>query len=297
LKARVSLLIDGIVITLSSHFTMSAPIQMMWVEGPLSALERLSMQSFLRCGHPVHLYVYHQVSGIPDGVTVLDGRSILPESRICRYGPAAGKGAGSLALFANLFRVVLLDQRGGIWSDCDMVCLKPLDDVMRADYVFATEYRDPTRGIVMANNCFMKAPAGSPFTAACASITLSADMDNMPWGQLGPTMVTALVREHVLERFLAPPWMFSPLGFWEFRRLVDDTPLALNEATFTMHCFNEMWRRNGLDKNARYGARSPYEWLKAKFGTAAEAVPQASDDAASEHRNANGTPGLGSRKE
>ena len=86
---------------------MLAPIQMLWVEGPLSALERLSMASFIRCGHPVQLYVYGQVSAVPEGVTVLDGRSILPEERICRYGPAAGPGEGSLALFANLFRYAL----------------------------------------------------------------------------------------------------------------------------------------------------------------------------------------------
>ena len=63
---------------------MSLPIQMLWVEGPLSPLERLSMQSYLRCGHPVHLYVYRDVTGIPAGVTIVDGRSVLPEDRICR---------------------------------------------------------------------------------------------------------------------------------------------------------------------------------------------------------------------
>ena len=52
------------------------------------------MASFMQCGHPVHLYVYGQVDGVPQGVTVLDGRAILPEERICRYGPAAGPGAG-----------------------------------------------------------------------------------------------------------------------------------------------------------------------------------------------------------
>ena len=249
---------------------MDASIQMLWVEGPLSPVERLSMASFMRCGHPVHLYVYGQVFDVPEGVTVLDGRSILPEERICRYGPAAGPGAGSLALFANVFRYALLARHGGIWSDCDMVCLKPLGDAIAADYVIATEYRDRGRQIALANNCLLKAPARSPFIAECNAIAMSADMEKSGWGELGPAMMTVMVRKHELERFLAPPWRFSPLGWWEFRRLVEDTTRQWPDATLTLHCFNEMWRRTGLDKNARYGAQSAFERLKAQYLTSPE---------------------------
>lgn len=248
---------------------MSAPIQMLWVEGPLSALERLSMASFVRCGHPVHLYVYGNVTGIPEGVTVLDGRSILPEDRICRYGPAAGPGAGSLALFANLFRYALLDRLGGVWSDCDMVCLKPLGDAIAADYVIATEYRDRRRQVALANNCLLKAPAGSSFIAECNATAMQADVEKAGWGELGPAMMTVLVRKHAIERFLAPPWRFSPLGWWEFSRLVDDVAMQWPDASLTLHCFNEMWRRARLDKYARYGAHSPFEVLKTQLLTEA----------------------------
>ncbi len=223
------------------------------------------MASFMRHGHPVHLYVYGQVSGVPEGVNVLDGRAILPEDRICRYGPAAGPGAGSLALFANLFRYALLHRHGGIWSDCDVVCLKPLDSAFAADYMITTEYEDPTRQVALANACLFKAPAGSPFITECNAIATSADTTKSGWGELGPRMVTVMVRKHALERFLAPPWRFSPLGWWECGRLLDDAVLKWPDATLAMHCFNEMWRRAGLDKNARYGARSPFELLKAQY--------------------------------
>jgi hypothetical protein len=256
---------------------MPAPIQMLWVEGPLSPLERLSIASFMQCGHPVHLYVYGQVDGVPEGVTVLDGRSILPEGRICRYGPAAGPGAGSLALFANLFRYALLDRQGGVWSDCDIVCLKPLEDAVAADYVIATEYRDNTRQVALANNCLLKVPARSPFIAECNAIAMSVDVEKSRWGELGPRMVTALVGKHALERFLAPPWRFSPLGWWEFRRLVEDTALQWPDVTLALHSFNEMWRRAGLDKHARYGAQSPFEQLKAQYLTGSEEAGRRGD--------------------
>ena len=251
---------------------MVMPIQMLWVEGPLSSLERLSMASFMRWGHAVHLYIYGQVDNVPEGVTVLDGRLILPEERICRYGPAAGPGEGSLALFANIFRYALLERHGGIWSDCDVVCLKPLDDVIAADYVIATEYRDRGKQALLANNCLLKVPVGSPFIAECNAIAMKADTRKTVWGELGPFMLTAMVRKHGLERVVAPPWRFSPLAWWEASRLVEDAVVQWPDATLAVHCYNEIWRRAGLDKNARYGEHSPYELLKAKYLIGAENV-------------------------
>jgi Glycosyltransferase sugar-binding region containing DXD motif len=246
---------------------MATPIQMMWVEGRLSPLERVAMSSFVRCGHPVHLYVYGNVDAVPEGVTIVDGRSILPEERICRYGSAAGAGEGSLALFANLFRYALLARNGGVWSDCDMICLKPLEDVIAADYLIATEYRGSKKQIVFANNCLLKAPAGSPFITECNAIAMSADLEKSGWGELGPSLLTMMVRKHGLERLIAPPWQFCPLGWWEFPRLLEDTELHWPDDALAVHCFNEMWRRAGVDKNARYGAHSPFEMLKAQYLT------------------------------
>jgi hypothetical protein len=78
-------------------------------------------------------------------------------------------------------------------------------------------------------------------------------------------MLTVMVRKHALERFLAPPWRFSPLGWWEFRRVIEDAAMKWPDGTLSLHCFNEMWRRSGLDKNARYAAHSPFERFKARY--------------------------------
>jgi hypothetical protein len=146
-----------------------------------------------------------------------------------------------------------------------MVCLKPLDTTLAADYLIATEYRDATRQIALANNCLLKVPAQSPFIAECNAIATSVDLEKCGWGELGPKMITAMVGKHELQRFLAPPWAFSPLGWWEFRRLVENTPLRWPDVTLALHSFNEMWRRSGVDKHARYGAQSPFERLKARY--------------------------------
>ena len=45
-------------------------------------MERLSISSFLKNGHPFHLYVYEAVKGIPEGVTIKDASDVLPTDKI-----------------------------------------------------------------------------------------------------------------------------------------------------------------------------------------------------------------------
>ena len=55
-------------------------IQGLWVGPKLSAMERMSISSFLQNGHDYHLYVYEEVKEIPPGTIVRDGNEILPAS-------------------------------------------------------------------------------------------------------------------------------------------------------------------------------------------------------------------------
>ena len=52
-------------------------IQTLWIGGELSVLEQLSLASFLKNGHGVHLYTYDGVTGAPAGTEIRDGREIL----------------------------------------------------------------------------------------------------------------------------------------------------------------------------------------------------------------------------
>ncbi|HEV7715772.1 MAG TPA: glycosyltransferase, partial [Steroidobacteraceae bacterium] len=97
-------------------------IQMFWHGAPLSRMERLAIVSFQQNGHPVDLYTYDELSGVPPGVQLRDAEQILPRSALFRH-----RRTQSLALFADWFRYRLLFERGGIWADVDVVCLKPFD--------------------------------------------------------------------------------------------------------------------------------------------------------------------------
>ena len=97
-------------------------IQMFWYGAPLSRLERLSVASFLANGHAVDLYAYDDIGAVPHGARMLDAARILPRDALFRH-----RRTGSVGLFSDWFRYRLLFERGGIWADCDMVCLQPLD--------------------------------------------------------------------------------------------------------------------------------------------------------------------------
>ena len=47
-----------------------APIQGLWVGRRLSAMERISIASFIREGHEYHLYTYGPVECVPPGAKV-----------------------------------------------------------------------------------------------------------------------------------------------------------------------------------------------------------------------------------
>lgn len=105
------------------------PISTFW-HGPMSDMEILCLKSWSGHGHPVHLYSYQDLSGLPIGVEVMDARDIVPEDEFFVYdGPTpktATKTAFEMMPFADLFRFRLLRMNGGLWLDLDIILIKPI---------------------------------------------------------------------------------------------------------------------------------------------------------------------------
>jgi mannosyltransferase OCH1-like enzyme len=235
---------------------MNRIIQGLWIGSALSVMERMSINSFLSNGHDYHLYTYGEVEGIPAGAVVKDGREILPDSAIFRYTEF-----DSYAGFANFFRYKLLLEKGGWWVDTDVVCLRPFD--FPEDYVFSTEMND---GVEMVTNGIIKAPAGSAAIEFAWRTCEGKKTDQLRWGETGPKLASEAVREFSLERYVKPHDVFCPLGYLDWRRVL--TPHEVPEfsaSTRAVHLWNEMWRRDGLDKNGRFDAGCLYERLKRKY--------------------------------
>lgn len=247
---------------------MIEPIQSLWIGRQLSAMERLSISSFLTNGHQYHLYVYEEIESAPQGTVLKAADRILPESMIFQY-----KKHPSHAGFSNFFRYKLLLQKGGWWVDTDVVCLQPFD--FEDPYVFASERVDhrsvPTTAVI-------KAPPGSEIMAfnwhLCRACPAPSDV---VWGEHGPKLMAKAIAKFGLQALMKEADVFCPLAYDEWETLLLPGDLAaFRERSYGIHLWNEMWRRGGRDKNASYEPDCLYERLKAVFQT--QALSSVSDE-------------------
>jgi glycosyl transferase-like sugar-binding protein len=244
------------------------PVHMLWIGPRLSALERLSIASFLANGHEVRLYTYGDVEGIPPGTQHHDGREIVPAAQVFTY--PSGFGKGSYAGFSNLFRYKLLLDHGGIWCDCDVVCLQPFD--FASEYVIARERLSPNLANAdkteKLNPCVLKAPPNSRVMLECYSVAMESNKGELEWGDIGPDLVTKRFAQHGLDRHALPANAICPVDWWHAQRLVKGSFEEIPGA-YAVHFWNEVWRFQRMDKDAVYPADSIYETLKRRYGVGA----------------------------
>lgn len=107
----------------------------LWL-GKITHLEELTLRSFSKYAE-FHLWTYDEFDISIKNVIVRNGREILPDKDIFVY-PAKMDlpfGGGTYVGFSEIFRYKVLYDKGGWWSDMDITCLKPLEDI-KSEYFF-----------------------------------------------------------------------------------------------------------------------------------------------------------------
>jgi Glycosyltransferase sugar-binding region containing DXD motif/Alpha 1,4-glycosyltransferase conserved region len=232
-------------------------IQSLWIGRKLSAMERLSIASFLANGHEYHLYVYDEIENAPQGTVLKAADQIVPESMIFQY-----KNHPSHAGFSNFFRYKLLLSKGGWWADTDVVCLKPF--AFEDPYVFASER---VGGQQVPTTAVLKTPPGSEIMEFNWGVCRSCpDPSDVVWGEHGPKLMLKAIAKFKLQPFIKDAHVFCPLAYDESEKLFSsEDARSVDEHTHGIHLWNEMWRRSGRDKDASYAPDCLYERLKATF--------------------------------
>jgi hypothetical protein len=114
-------------------------VNALWLgQKTLGTLELMTIHSFTSYGAEFHLWHYEPLNAEwPKGLVLRDGNEILPKEKIFRYphNMILGFGHGSYVGFSEIFRYKVLYEKGGWWSDMDVTCLKPLDEITD-DYWF-----------------------------------------------------------------------------------------------------------------------------------------------------------------
>ena len=259
---------------------MALTVHMFWHGPPLSRLERLCLASFVANGHPLELHVYDEPAGVPPGVSMVDAARTLPRELLFHH-----KRTGSVAIFADWFRYRVLHERGGIWADTDVVCLRPLD-YPHAE-IFAWE------NARWLNNAVLGLPQGDALAAWMAASCEDPNRllpydglrtrlrkwrrrylqgnrrERVRWGEYGPKGLTLAARHLGYLGKALPTAHFYPVSCDDWQVLFRSTRAGgfeFPEESRAVHLWNNMMRGvPGFDKNARFPADSPVERLCGRY--------------------------------
>lgn len=239
-------------------------IQSLWIGERLSVMERLCISSFLYYGHEFHLYVYDNVKDVPSKTILKDASKIIPADKIFKY-----KDHNSYAGFSNLFRYKMLLEKGGYWVDTDIICLKPFSS--KPKNLFSSEKMRLWQGRVKTNCGVIKVNKGADIMQYCYEKANSIDPQTLTWGDTGPNLMAQAVRAFKLQNYVVSPITFCPVNFWQWKRLISESLIVnwlenkkINNSQ-AIHLWNEMWRRNGVNKDGVFPSSTIYEQLKRKY--------------------------------
>jgi len=214
-----------------------ALFQSFWHGKVLPPYQQLCLKSFIDHGHEVILYSYDRFD-VPAGVELRDATEFFPKDQVFFY--SKGPGAGSVAVFSDLFRFRLLHERGGWWVDTDVLCLSR--DVPSAEIVFGFE--DVSR--LTVGSAVLKLPRGHDFASELYSAAKDFGTD-VDWGQIGPDLVTQLVRRHSCEHLVMEASQIFPLAPRDALHALmpERRTEVLDRASgaIFLHLWNEMLRR------------------------------------------------------
>lgn len=206
----------------------------LWVGDKLSVWEQVCLQSFLHLGVSVDLYSYGGVENAPNGVNARDASEVVSESFVHE-----NRGQpGTYAAFSNYFRYSLLKQRSVVWVDTDVYLLRPFQAV--DSYVLGFE------GFGRVNGAVLGYPADSPIADFLLTQSKTLLDSEVPWGTLGPKLITEGVRRHRLWSVVQGEDTFYPYPWRQSWRLFDpQEAVALKDLTrnsCAIHLWNEAIR-------------------------------------------------------
>jgi hypothetical protein len=231
------------------------PVNMLWVGPSLGRIEQLSIASFLQAGHKVRLHTYADIKNVPAPVEICDAARLMPfaEAQALRH-----RETGSYALASDMFRYRLMLNAEGIWSDTDIVCLRPV--TLEGPHIFGWESERHINGALLYLD------SGSPVLSGLLA-SFRADhvppwmsfkrylpfrikqvlrrqfsAAELPWGTFGPRALTYLARKHGVSSQAQKRAVFYSLTLRDAPRIFE-TGFALPEdelkQAYAIHLWNE----------------------------------------------------------
>ena len=191
-----------------------------------------------------------------DGSELADANKLIPQTYEIRH-----RKTGDLSLFSDFLRYALLQKGLGLYVDCDVYCLKPIED---ADFIVGW-FRDD-----LVANAVLKLPPDCPALLDLCSIPINRQfippwfsnskrvkfklrgligrgrVEDLPWGSIGPTALTYFLREHNLFSYAQPSDVFYPIPSDQFNQLFDPELCVadlITHRTVSLHLSNTVLKQ------------------------------------------------------
>lgn len=240
---------------------MTLPTIVSFWHGPMSWLEALCIASFHRHGHPVAVYGFEPIPGLPDTALWRDASEILPRDELVFY-----KGRGTPAVFSDRFRLELLRRGAGIYADLDVYCVRPIAGP--PDYLMAWERPGSVNSAVLhipSDSELLKdlmtvfdrenRPLFEPFLPLYRRLEVAARRlvgdkvppEHLQYGATGPMALTHYVKARGLVSQVRPATTFYPIPYEDIPSLLragSRVEPAIQPETLGIH----LWRSQLTDR-------------------------------------------------
>lgn len=247
----------------------------LWIGERLSWMEQASITSFINQGHDYCLYTYGPVEGLPEGATLCDAREVWDSDKIYQYTKA-----GSPALHADIFRVLMNYKTGRVWADTDIIALRPFD--LADGWYIGHERHDK----VELGNAIFGVPEGSAIREALYEFMssptpvppwisqkrqssleagqTSSSIEHLSWGSFGPKALTYFAQKTGEIAKAQKQTTFFPVTFQGRKVLVDGDKADLlaemfdQEQSLCVHLYSRWMRKTCARNPNQYAPRNSW---------------------------------------
>lgn len=212
----------------------------LWVGGPLTKIQEVSLASFVFYGHDITLYVYDDSIVVPKGVKKADAKDILPENMLFKV-------EDSYASFSDIFRYSMIQKTGKIWVDADCICLS--SEWQFQNNIILT--REDGSDLIVGG--VLQLPQGSDILNYLVEESLKKSRDNLSWSDLGPFLLTEAVRKFGYYHLAWPYELLLGISPGEWWHLINieraDQVMDKIKNSKALSVYNQMHTRGKADKN------------------------------------------------
>ena len=204
-----------------------------WHGLKLGELEKLCINSWIKNGYEFHLWVYDLDIKVSENVVIENANHIVDLREYFTYDE--GHSKGTPIAFSNLFRAELLYQRGGLYVDLDVLCLKPYHFNKR--FVFS-EQVDSGWDYHVATCILYSENQGEELFKDWIDwiIAKRNNWSSTTHGDLGPNLITPLIISRDLKEYVLPKHYFCPIDWQSYKEI-----FTYDGDSYGIHLFSSVW--------------------------------------------------------